>query len=546
MIDIQNLSFRYKKNQPPVLKDLSLTIKPGERVLVAGENGAGKTTLSKILSGLLPDSDTGIMEGTYRFDGQPLKDMSRRKIAARISILLQDFEAQIVSSSVREELLFYPLNLGQPYPAALNAAIRTAERYGVTSIYDRSIAELSGGEKQKTALASLLTAEGSCLILDEPLTDMDPESKEHILDLFLDYPGLLVVFDQSVEYYRYFDRIILIKDGVIRADSGRQLASEKQTLESCGLITPAVFSVTGRFSDNIREAAKNALHHCRFDKEKYAQMSGPEAEEKGEPLIEIQNLSYQYPGSGQLALEDICLTIRKGDFITLLGANGSGKTTLMKLLAGIYHNPLQGRILYKGQDIRTQKTAGDITYVYQNPDNQIFAETVYDEIAFALRTRKETEDGIKMKVEAMMDLFGLTDKKDADPFSLPKGDREKIACASVLVAGPEVIILDEPTTGLDHRSVKALMDIIVGLNQAGKTVIIITHCMETASVYGKKAAAMAGGRLLYIGGKRDFFMDTALLEQVNAKRTPLMDLSLMMNQLLLLNEDEFNTCWKKP
>ncbi|OGR27215.1 MAG: hypothetical protein A2277_04395 [Desulfobacterales bacterium RIFOXYA12_FULL_46_15] len=544
MIDIRNLSFRYKETLPHVLKNLNLSIKPGERILVAGKNGAGKTTFSKILSGLIPDSESGILEGVYKFNDLPLKDLTRREIAGNISILLQDFETQIVSTSVREELLFYPLNLGKSYPESLDAAVETASGYGIDALYDRNIAELSGGEKQKTALASLLTAKGSFLILDEPLTDMDPVSQELILKLLEDYPGTLIVFEQSVEYYQYFDRIILLKDGVIKADSGRETAARKSILESCGLAAPPVFSVTGLFSGSIREAAAQARDIYRFDEVKYSEISLAR-EDRTENLIEIQNLFYKYPGSDQYALENVSLDIKKGDFITLLGENGSGKTTLMKLTAGIYKDFTKGRILYKGQDIRKQTMAGEITYVYQNPDNQIFAETVYDEIAFALRTRGESEETVREKVFGVMELFSITDKKESDPFSLPKGDREKIACASVLVAGPEVIILDEPTTGLDTRSVKALMEIITGLNKRGKTVIIITHSMETASLYGYKTAAMAGGKLLFHGDKREFFINTALLERVKAKRTPLMDLSLEMNQAFLLNEGEFNACWKK-
>ncbi|MFA5906544.1 MAG: ABC transporter ATP-binding protein, partial [Desulfobacula sp.] len=164
MIDIKNLNFKYKETLPYVLKDLNLSIKPGERILVAGKNGAGKTTLSKILSGLIPGSENGVLEGAYKFNGLPLKDMSRREIAGNISILLQDFEAQIVSTTVREELLFYPLNLGRSYRESLDAAVDTAAKYGIKALYDRNIAELSGGEKQKAALVSLLTAKGSFLI----------------------------------------------------------------------------------------------------------------------------------------------------------------------------------------------------------------------------------------------------------------------------------------------------------------------------------------------------------------------------------------------
>jgi len=544
MIDIRNLTFKYNADLSYVLKGLNLSIKPGEKILIAGKNGAGKTTLSKILSGLIPHAEKGILEGVYNFNGSPLKNLNRRDVAGNISILLQDFEAQIVSTSVREELLFYPLNLGKSYPESLHTAVDTAEKYGIADLYDRDIAGLSGGEKQKTALVSLLVAGGSLLILDEPMTDMDPASQELILESLKEYPGTLIVFEQSVDYYRYFDRIILLDDGTIKMDAGREIAAHKTILESCGLTVPAVFSVTGQFSGSLREAAAQALDIYRFDGTAYAKMSSAKVD-TAEKLIEIQNLSFKYPGSDRYALKNVSLDIRKGDFLTLIGENGSGKTTLMKLTAGIYSDFTQGRILYKGQDIRKHKIPGEITYVYQNPDDQIFAETVYDEIAFALRTRGQTEETIKEKVDAIMELFCITDKKESDPFSLPKGDREKIACASVLVAGPEVIILDEPTTGLDTQSIRALMDIISGLNKKGKTVIIITHSMETAAAYGDQAAVMARGKLTFHGEKREFFRNSVLLETVKAGRTPLMDLSLEMNEILVLNEAEFKACWSK-
>ena len=301
MIDIRNLNFKYKETLPYVLKDLNLSIKPGERILVAGKNGAGKTTLSKILSGLIPGSENGVLEGVYKFNGLPLKDLSRRKIAGNISILLQDFEAQIVSTTVREELLFYPLNLGRSYRESLDAAVDTAAKYGIKALYDRNIAELSGGEKQKTALVSLLTAKGSFLILDEPLTDMDPASQELILELLEDYPGTLIVFEQSVDFYPYFDRIILLKEGSILTDAGRETATLKPALKSCGLTAPPVFSITGQFSHSVREAAAQALDIYRFDPEHYSDILSTR-ENTAEKLIEIQNLSFKYPGSDRYAL----------------------------------------------------------------------------------------------------------------------------------------------------------------------------------------------------------------------------------------------------
>jgi len=245
-----------------------------------------------------------------------------------------------------------------------------------------------------------------------------------------------------------------------------------------------------------------------------------------------------------MTLDHIDLDIRAGDFITVLGANGSGKTTLMKLIAGIL-DAGEGDIRYRGRRLKEFPVAGKIGYVYQNPDNQIFAETVFDEIAFILRMREMAEAEIQERVDAILMNMGLFDWKQTDPFSLPKGDRQKVACAAILAGEPDLLILDEPTTGLDAPSLKGLMKTVSRLNRNGKTIVIITHSMETAADYGNTILAMGRGEVLYYGDKRRFFENDRLLKSARARRTEIMDVSMQLNGKLLLNEHEFISCWKK-
>ncbi|MCX5882716.1 MAG: ABC transporter ATP-binding protein, partial [Deltaproteobacteria bacterium] len=188
---------------------------------------------------------------------------------------------------------------------------------------------------------------------------------------------------------------------------------------------------------------------------------------------------------------------------------------------------------------------GKVGYVYQNPDNQIFAETVFDETAFILRMRGMAEAQIQDRVDAILTHMGLFDRKQSDPFSLPKGDRQKVACAAILTGEPDLIILDEPTTGLDYPSLKGLMESVAILNQNGKTIIIITHSMETAANYGNKILALSQGEIFYYGDKRKFFEDEHLIGMGKACRTEIMEMTLKLNGKLLLNEKEFLMCWKK-
>ncbi len=544
MIDIKGLKYRYSKDLPYAIDNVSLEIKKGEKVLIAGRNGAGKTTLSKILSGLIPHVENRPYEGSYSYDGAPVKDIKYSQFVKKTSILLQDFEAQIVCTSVKEELIFYPMNLQVRYKESLDRAQKLAAVFGIENLLDKEINEMSGGEKQKTAFLSLLTAGSEFLILDEPLTDIDPATQDFVLEYLKAYKGTLVVFEQSAAYAPYFDRLVVMDKGAIVSDSGIESAADAVLMEKSGLMTQDIYLAAGCYGRDAASCVKIVAANLVFDEKKYVSLTAGRVS-AGTDIIQVKNLYYAYKGAAKECLQNISLDIKKGDFITVAGENGSGKTTLMKIIAGIYGDFDKGSITYKGRDIKTCPVLGDIGYVYQNPDNQIFADTVYDEIAFALRQKGFKESTVKEKVTAVMEVFQLSGKKDTDPFSLPKGDREKTACASILVVSPEVVILDEPTTGLDHMSLKGLMDIIKGLNAKGTTVIMITHSMETAALYGRTLLAISQGRVVFYGDKRDFFRDQKLVSSVKAARTGIMELTMELNSKLLLNMDEFRLCWGK-
>jgi energy-coupling factor transport system ATP-binding protein len=544
-IEISNLKYKYRNDLPLAIDGVNLNIRPGEKILIAGKNGAGKTTLSKILSGLIPHAEKrGVLEGSCRYDAKESAEMAYKEIAGRVAILFQDFESQIVSTTVKEELIFFPLNLGRSYRESLKTAKELASKFKMEQLFDRNITEMSGGERQKTAMLSLLTASPEVLILDEPMTDIDPRSQEEILDFLSAYNGTLVVFEQSVDYYRYFDRIIIMKEGRILSDTDISSAGNPELLAEAGLGMPELFQAASGYCASVKDASGIIMCKMEFDAKKYSQTLTA-GFQTGNSIVSIHNLYFRYHGAKKDTLENISMDIKKGDFLTVIGENGSGKTTLMKIIAGINTGFEKGIVQYRSRDVKKESVLGLVGYVYQNPDNQIFADTVFDEIAFALRTAKLEEKVVKKKTEEIAEIFGLSSSLNDDPFSLPKGDREKIACASVLVLGPELIILDEPTTGLDYPSYTALMKIMNDLNSKGKTIIMITHSMQAAAEYGRTIAAMAAGRLEYYGDKRGLFKDDTVLSRVMAKRTPLMELSLELNRALLLNYNEFSACWRK-
>jgi energy-coupling factor transporter ATP-binding protein EcfA2 len=536
MITLKNLSFKYHAGQPSVLNNINLHISSGEKVLIVGKNGAGKSTLSKTLAGLAHGHERGEMTGEYIFEGSAIGAYSRKEISQKIAVLFQDFETQLVCSSVKEELLFYLMNLGADYLQALTEAKKTAQRFGVNHLFDRDIHELSGGEKQKIALLSLLTISPKLLILDEPFTDIEPATQKLLAQSIGsgDCGETIVLFEQVLDYYKYFNRIIVMNKSAIVYDGDEGVIADKSLLNGAGLAVPGIRRL---FQGNNFAAYCESLS---FDESAYNRISVKEVH-KNPACIEVKGLCFAYSGlaAGQI-LSNVDLSISKGDFVVVLGPNGSGKTTLTKCIAGIL-KPTRGEVLYNGRKVKP----GDIGYIYQNPDNQIFAETVFDEIAFALRMKNLNETIVRDKVNALMATMGLEDKSDLDPFALPKGDRQKVACASILVAEPEVIILDEPTTGLDFPSLLEMMKIIKDLNMRGKTILMITHSMETAASFGSTALALKDGVMTYLGPMRDFFTDENNLKESKTERTEIMDLSLKLKGKLLLNEDEFIQCWRE-
>jgi energy-coupling factor transport system ATP-binding protein len=286
------------------------------------------------------------------------------------------------------------------------------------------------------------------------------------------------------------------------------------------------------------DAAERAHRDRKFDAAAYASLISDAGAREAPALIEARGLRFRYPGARTLALDNVDLVVRQGDFVAVLGANGSGKTTLTKLIAGVLR-PSGGELLYKGASV----SPGDIGYVYQNPDSQIFAETVFDEVAFALRMKKMAPDEIRVRVEAVLHSMGLSDKLRFDPFALPKGDRQKIACASILVAQPEVIVLDEPTTGLDFPSLTEMMALIAELNRQGKTILMITHSVRAAAAFSRTVLAMNEGKAIYYGPLREFFAQEERVREAHAERTDVMDLSMALNGNMILTAQEFQQCW---
>ena len=567
-IGLEHLSFRYPGRSEPALDDISLTIRRGEMVVVMGATGAGKTTLAKCLNRTVPAFQPGTLSGEMRILGQPRRDAGVADLAGLVGLVSQDFEAQLFATNVLQEVAFGMEQLGVPPEHMRERLPQALQTVGLAGFERRDPATLSGGEKQRLAIAATLALQPSILVFDEPTTDLDPLGK---LDIFAVLATMrragytLLVIEHESAAAENADRLIIMSHGRIVADDvADRVLGREAFLRQHGVRPPDLSRLAARLG---LDPAPRTLDDAEAALRKLATISPPPAastpesvlplppvplltkEGTGEvssgpastsplpppwkgggfcsatsskatppsqanqpPLVRAEALEFHYQ-SGAAALSGVSLSVDAGEFVALIGQNGSGKTTLAKHLNGLLR-PNHGRVLLRGVDIRTlplNRVATDVGYVFQNPDHQIFAATVRDEVAFGPRNFGLSAAEIDARVGAAVAAVGLDGLDHEDPFLLSKGHRQRLAVASLLALRPQLLILDEPTTGLDYSEQRRMMDLLARLHADGMTILMITHSPWVVAEYAERGILMKDGRILFDAPLRSLFEQEALL-----------------------------------
>jgi energy-coupling factor transport system ATP-binding protein len=526
-VAVEDLTFTYAGSARPAVRAIRLSQLAGEMVGIMGASGAGKSTLAKCLNRIIPEFEGGELRGIVRIMGRrvaaPVHDL-----AAEVGMVFQDFEAELFSTTVEHEVAFAMEQVGMGREEMRTRLAAALGAVGLGGLELRDPTSLSGGQKQRLAIAAVLALAPKVIVLDEPTTDLDPEGRAEVFALIRrlrEHGQSLIVIEHEAAELRRCDRVLVLSDGQIVAGGPPETVMTRlEMLEQCGVHPPSLnrvldlLGIGGHAIDiddaerKIRARFPNAPRPPATDTVAAAvDFPGPSGP-RAAALLKVEAVSFTYP-DGPRALDEASLEIGAGESVAIVGRNGSGKTTLAKLVVGLLR-PDSGKITIDGRDrasLRPGETAREVGYVFQNPDQQIFAATVAQEVSFGPRNFGLPAEEIDRRCEEALRAVGLADHRESDPFMLGKGQRQRLAVASVLALGPRLLILDEPTTGLDYREQRRMMELVTRLNRAGVAIVMITHTPWLVAEYARRVLLMRGGQVLFDGGVRDFFADDAML-----------------------------------
>ncbi|MBN1536689.1 MAG: ABC transporter ATP-binding protein [Anaerolineales bacterium] len=511
-ISIENVSFRYRDRQELAIRDISFQMMPGELLLLAGASGCGKTTLIRCINGLIPRSYKGEITGRILLHDQETTDFSLARISQIVGTVLQDPERQILGTRVMNEVAFGLENLALSRPEIIKRIDSSLEYLGILQLRNRETFNLSGGEKQKVALAGVLAMRPSILLLDEPLASLDPASAQETLRLvrqLTDQGMTVLMVEHRVEdvFNIHPDRVIFMEEGEIRYLGALDGLSKAVNYHEIKLPAPLIVE---------RAAADPPPHPVQFQP----------ADGKPQPLVQFEDVSFGYE-THTTVLKGISLSINRGDVIAVLGANGAGKTTMVKHAIGLL-KPKSGRVLVEGKDTRhisVAQVAKTLGYVFQSPSHMLFAPTVYEELAFGPTNLRHDPEEIRKEVQEAIDIVHLTGREKDPPLALSFGQQKRVSIAAILAMRSRILVMDEPTAGQDYRNYMEFMDAILQLPNF-EAILFITHDIDLAVIYANRVLLVDNGQVVADGKPEEVLSNFDLLSATRLVPTSLLKLNL--------------------
>lgn len=533
MIELKDFSFQYKAQSEPTLKNINLTIYKGEKVLIVGPSGSGKSTIGQCLNGIIPNIYKGTSSGQFLIQGKEAFDLSIYEKSHLVSTVLQDTDGQFIGLSVAEDLAF-ALENDMVELESMKSRVHTwAERLDLSKLLGNRPQDLSGGQKQRVSLAGVLIDESPILLFDEPLANLDPKSGQDIIDLIdqihEEQGTTTIIIEHRLEdvLYRPIDRVILINQGQVLFNGSPDELLRTTLLAENGIREPLYLTTLRQLGQDISKLP----HLDKVEKLPLGDLSvdipTPHFEKgaEAETILELGHLNFAYRES-QPILKDLSLTIPKGQRLAIVGKNGAGKSTLAKAICGFIQT--EGTYFSKGEDIKgdsVKERAEHVGYVLQNPNQMISTNMIFDEVALGLRLRNVPEDQIESRVHQALKTCGLYEFRKWPISALSYGQKKRVTIASILVLGPDVLVLDEPTAGQDQRNYTEIMDFLDELHQKGHTIVMITHDMQLMLDYSDRAVVVMDGQVLADLTPAELLTQPEILRRANLKETSIFALA---------------------
>jgi energy-coupling factor transport system ATP-binding protein len=540
VIEFTNFSFHYRAQSSPTLHQMNLTIYEGEKILIIGPSGSGKSTIGHCLNGLVPFFYPGEISGSLKIFGKETTEESIFKLSSMVGTVLQDPDAQFIGLTAAEDIAFKLENQVVPQEKLFEAVNQVAETVDLMEHLDSTPQDLSGGQKQRVTIAGSIIDDVRILLFDEPLANLDPATGKTAMELIdrihKNTTGkTTIIIEHRLEdvLYREIDRIVALDEGRIVADLTPDELLSSNLLINTGIREPLYLTALRYAGCTITpelkpksietlnmEVSKTNLH-AWYDNVEYA-----EEKHKNEVILELKNVHFGYIKTKEI-IKDVSFKLNKGELISLIGKNGAGKSTLAKLICGFYL-PTRGEILFEGENLKNhsiKERADHFGFVLQNPNQMISQTFVFDEVALGLKFRGLPPKEIEDQVFQALKICGLYELRKWPISALSFGQKKRVTIASVLVLGPKLILLDEPTAGQDYKHYNEIMEFLWNLNQQGITIIMITHDMHLMLEYTNRAIVLAEGRKIKEGEPGNILTDDEVIRLANLKETSLYQLA---------------------
>ncbi len=540
VISFENFGFQYTAQAEPTLYDINLTIRKGEKVLIAGPSGCGKSTLAHCINGLVPNSYPGKATGSLTIGGKNALKLDLFGLSKMVGTVLQDSDGQFIGLTVAEDIAFALENDCLPTKEMHDEVARIADLVDVKRVLGHAPHEISGGQKQRVGLGGVMVGDVDVLLFDEPLANLDPATGKQaivLIDEIQKRTGCaVIIIEHRVEDVLYcpVDRMVVMGEGRILYDGDPDSILCGELLQESGIREPlyvtalkyAGVTLTPNMRPSYLPELKLSEEQKAMVNRWFSQQPIPDAKAEAPVLLRVENLDFTYE-TGHHALRGISALVHKGEMLSIVGTNGAGKSTFSKVVCG-FEKAQSGILELDGTDLNTlsiKERADHIGYVMQNPNQMISKNLIFDEVALGLRNRGVSEEEIRPRVEETLKICGLYPFRKWPISALSYGQKKRVTIASILVLRPEMILLDEPTAGQDLRHYTEIMDFLSELNRQGVTVVLITHDMHLMLEYTPRAIVFNAGQVIADKSAAEILNDPATVEAAHLKETSLFHLA---------------------